>query len=45
MPFGLWNAPVTLEILMESVLRGLSNEVSMLYLDDMVVVGRTFQPA
>ncbi|GBN69688.1 Retrovirus-related Pol polyprotein from transposon 297 [Araneus ventricosus] len=43
MPFGLCNAPVTFERLMETVLRGLTSEASLVYLDDIIIVGRTFQ--
>ncbi|GBM17553.1 Retrovirus-related Pol polyprotein from transposon 297 [Araneus ventricosus] len=43
MPFGLCNAPATFEILMETVLRGLSSEACLVYLDDIIVVGRTFE--
>ena len=43
MPFGLCNAPATFERLMESVLRGLTYEACLVYLDDGIVIGRTFQ--
>ena len=43
MPFGLCNAPATFERLMESVLRGLTYEACLVYLDDVVVISRTFQ--
>ncbi|GBL62294.1 Retrovirus-related Pol polyprotein from transposon 297 [Araneus ventricosus] len=43
MPFGLCNAPATFERLMETVLRGLSSEACLVYLDDIIVVGRTFE--
>ncbi|GBN30436.1 Retrovirus-related Pol polyprotein from transposon 297 [Araneus ventricosus] len=43
MPFGLCNAPATFERLMETVLRGLSSEAWLVYLDDIIVVGRTFE--
>jgi hypothetical protein len=40
MPFGLRNAPVTFERLMETVLRGFTYESCLVYLDDMIVIGR-----
>ena len=43
MPFGLCNAPATFERLMESVLRGLTYDACLVYLDDVIVVGRNFQ--
>ena len=42
MPFGLCNAPATFERLMEQVLSGLPTTVALLYLDDILVPGRTF---
>jgi hypothetical protein len=43
MPFGLCNAPATFELFMESVLRGLIYDACLVYLHDVIVVGRTFQ--
>lgn len=43
MPFGLCNAPATFERLMESVLRGLSWETCLVYLDDIIVLGKSFR--
>ncbi|GBM73773.1 Retrovirus-related Pol polyprotein from transposon 297 [Araneus ventricosus] len=43
MPFGLCNTPATFERLMETVLRGLSSEACLVYLDDIIIVGRTFE--
>jgi hypothetical protein len=42
MHFGLCNAPATFEKLMESVLRGLIYDACLVYLDDIIVFGRTF---
>lgn len=43
MPFGLCNAPATFERLMENILRGLSWETCLVYLDDIIVLGKTFK--
>ena len=42
MPFGLCNAPATFERLMEQVLAGLPLTTALVYLDDVLVPGRTF---
>ena len=41
MPFGLCNAPATFERLMEKVMSGLQWEILMIYLDDIIVFGKT----
>ena len=43
MPFGLCNAPATVQRLMETVLAGLAWERCIVYLDDILVVVRTFE--
>jgi hypothetical protein len=43
MHFGLCNSPVTVERLIVSVLMNLTNDACLVYLDDIIVVGRTFQ--
>lgn len=43
MPFGLCNAPATFQRLMNTVLAGLQWECCLVYLDDIIVVGRTFE--
>ena len=42
MPFGLANAPATFERLMEQVLAGLPLSTALVYLDDILVAGRSF---
>ena len=42
MPFSLCNAPATFECLMEKVIAGLPLTVCLIYLDDILVPGRTF---
>jgi hypothetical protein len=43
MLFGLCNAPATFERLMETVLRGLTYDLCLVYLDDGIVIGHTFK--
>ena len=43
MPFGLVSAPSTLQRLMETVLAGSSGETCIIYIDDIIVQGATFQ--
>ena len=42
MPFGLCNAPATFVRLMERVLKGLHGKACLVYLDDIIVMDRTF---
>lgn len=42
MVFSLCNAPVTFERLMETLLPGLHWQIFLIYLDDIIVFGRTF---
>ena len=42
MPFGLSNSPMTFERLMEIVLCGLQWVMCLVYLDDVIVFGKTF---
>lgn len=43
MPFGLCNAPATFERLMERVLEGLLWKAALVYLDDVLVYGNSFE--
>ena len=43
MPFGLCNAHSTFARLMELVLKGLHWKICLIYLDDVIVMGRTFE--
>ena len=42
MPFGLCNAPATFQRLMDSILAGLQWSRCLVYLDDVIIVGKTF---
>lgn len=43
MPFGLCNAPSTFQWLMKRVLAGLARDICTVYLDDILVMGTTFE--
>ena len=42
MPFGLCNAPATFQRLMDSVFAGLHWKTCLVYIDDIIVVGKSF---
>jgi hypothetical protein len=42
LPMGLKNSPLTLQRVMEAVLRGLNWKFSLVYLDDIIVFSKTF---
>ena len=42
MPFSLCNAPATFQRLMETVLAGLARDKCLVYLDDILVMGKDF---
>jgi hypothetical protein len=42
MPFGLRNAPATFEQLIETILRDVTCESCVMYLDNLIVIGRKF---
>ena len=43
MPFGLYNAPATFQRHMDLVLSGLQWSNCLVYIDDIIVMGKTFQ--
>ena len=43
MPFGLCNSGATFVKLMEKVLNGLNWKICMAYLDDIIVIGKSFE--
>ena len=43
MPFGLCNAPATFQRLMDLILAGLQWKNCLVYLDDILIIGRTFK--
>ena len=43
MPFGLVNAPVTFQHLMKVVLADMARDACLVYLDDILVVGNSWE--
>ena len=43
MPFGLCNAPAVFQRLMDLVLSGIPWEHCLVYIDDIVIMGKTFK--
>ena len=43
MPFGLKNAPSTLQKCVDSILKGLINKICLVYLDDIIILGKSFE--
>ena len=43
MPFGLCNARATFQRLMESILHGLVGKICLVFIDDIVVMGKTME--
>ena len=43
MPFGLCNAPATFQQLMDLILAGLQWKNCLVYLDDILIIGKTFK--
>ena len=43
MPFGLCNAPAVFQRLMDLVLSGIQWERCLVYIDDIVIMGKTFE--
>ena len=45
MPFGLCNAPATFQRLMDMVLAGVKWSRCLVYIDDIIVMGKSFHHA
>jgi len=43
MPFGLKNAPSTFQRVMDNIMRGLNNEICLVYMDDIIVYSSTLE--
>ena len=43
MPFGLTNAPATFQHHMDLLLAGLQRQSCLVYIDDIIILGKTFE--
>ena len=44
MPFGVSSCPTTYQALMESILGNLNWKIAVVYIDDLIIFGKTYSP-